>query len=202
MKKKSSSRDGFINLRALFGLMLGSVAVFLALLALSVNSSSTALAAGAKPNNGVTVIHSYHNDLSPAMRDVDPWPEQRSQNHEAAENPHISTGLHKDAPDAAVQSQSLLGRLAPSIPAPILNFAGIKFPGVSCNCAPPDTNGEVGATQYVQIVNKGYQVFDKVTGTSVLGPLDIQSVWSGFGGVCQTGGFGDPVVLYDQLAGA
>ena len=63
--------------------------------------------------------------------------------------------------------------LAPSIPAPILNFDGIPFPGVGCSCAPPDTNGEVGATQYVQMVNEGYQVFDKATGNSVLGPNSI-----------------------------
>ena len=74
------------------------------------------------------------------------------------------------------------------------------FPGVGCNCAPPDTNGAVGLTQYVQIVNEGYQVFDKATGTSVLGPRSISSIWSGFGGVCETGGSGDPVVLYDHLA--
>ena len=60
---------------------------------------------------------------------------------------------------------------APNMPAPILNFNGIPFPGVACNCAPPDTNGEVGATQYVQIVNEGYQVFNKSTGASVFGPV-------------------------------
>src|SRR5207302_3854489 len=48
-------------------------------------------------------------------------------------------------------------------------------------------------------VNQGLQVFDKATGASVFGPVDIATLWAGFGGVCQ-GGFGDPVVLYDQLA--
>ena len=32
-------------------------------------------------------------------------------------------------------------------------------------------------------------------------PLGITTLWSGFGGVCQNNGDGDPVVLYDQLAG-
>jgi len=86
------------------------------------------------------------------------------------------------------------------MPSPILSFDGIAFPGVNCNCAPPDTNGEVGLTQYVQIVNTGVEVFDKTTGASVLGPVSIQSFWNGFGGLCETSGFGDPVVLYDQLA--
>ena len=108
--------------------------------------------------------------------------------------------LMSTALDQVVEKSSLLRFLAPSIPAPILNFDGIPFPGVGCNCAPPDTNGQVGATQYVQMVNEGYQVFDKATGNSVLGPNSISSLWSGFGGACQTGGAGDPVVLYDQLA--
>ena len=195
---RSASRDAFHYLRVLFGFGLSSFGVFLALLGLSVDSSSTAGAAGT--NKGVTIIHSSHHDVSPAMRDVNPWPVHRVQAHEAAENPKISTGLHKDQPDHVVQKETLLGRLAPSIPAPILNFAGIPYPGVSCNCAPPDTNGAVGLTQYVQMVNEGYQVFDKTTGASVLGPASIESVWTGFGGVCENSGLGDPVLLYDQIA--
>jgi HYR domain-containing protein len=55
-------------------------------------------------------------------------------------------------------------------------------------------------TQYVQIVNEGYQVFNKATGASVLGPSGISSIWGGFGGVCENNGDGDPVVVYDQIA--
>lgn len=99
--------------------------------------------------------------------------------------------------DPVVQSSPA----SPAMPAAGLNFDGIAFPGVACNCAPPDTNGEVGATQYVQSVNEGYQVFDKATGASVYGPVGISTIWGGFGGVCETNGNGDPVVLYDQLAG-
>ena len=72
--------------------------------------------------------------------------------------------------------------------------------GVGGNSVPPNTNGAVGLTQYVQTVNEAYEVFDKATGASILGPASISSLWSGFGGVCQTNGTGDPVVLYDELA--
>jgi N-acetylneuraminic acid mutarotase len=89
---------------------------------------------------------------------------------------------------------------APKMPATGLNFEGIDFPGVNCDCAPPDTNGQVGDNQYVQIVNTGLQVFNKTTGASELGPISIESIWSGFGGVCENQGGGDPVVLYDQMA--
>jgi hypothetical protein len=193
MKKPSASRSALGNLRFSFGSLFS---VSLALLTLSISSSPSAVAAASQK---VTVVQSYHNDVSPPLRNQEPWPLQVRQEREAAENPPISVP-HVDKADSVVQSSKLLHQLAPSIPAPILNFAGIPYPGVGCFCLPPDTNGEVGATQYVQMVNEAYQVFDKATGTSLLGPNSIESVWSGFGGACQTGGFGDPVVMYDQIA--
>ena len=170
---------------------------FLALCGCSVLSVTSAFALG--PNR-MQVTPSYHNDVSRPLRELAATDRPFArQEREAAENPKIPNS-HVDSPDQVVEKGSLLRLLAPSIPAPILNFDGIPFPGVGCSCAPPDTNGEVGATQYVQMVNEGYQVFDKATGNSVLGPNSITSLWSGFGGACETGGFGDPVVLYDQLA--
>jgi hypothetical protein len=146
------------------------------------------------------VTPSYHNDVSPPLREMAATDNPgRNEEREAAENPKIPIS-HVDRADPVVDKGSILRFLAPSIPAPILSFDGIAFPGVSCGCAPPDTNGAVGLTQYVQMVNEGYQVFDKATGNSVLGPNSIVSLWSGFGGTCETGGLGDPVVLYDQLA--
>src|SRR5207302_8875681 len=105
---------------------------------------------------------------------------------------------HQDSPDAAVQNPDISARalLAPTIPGPILNFKGIPYPGVGCNCAPPDTNGSVGSTQFVQIVNEGYQVFDKATGTSILVPNSIETVWPGFGGACELHVFVDPTVVF------
>src|SRR5712692_3236230 len=75
-----------------------------------------------------------------------------------------------------------------------LALLGVKF-------VPPDTNGAVGATQFVQIVNVTVAVYSKRTGARVLGPALIHSIWTGFGGPCEAGDGGDPVVLYDQLAG-
>src|SRR5947208_13409545 len=73
---------------------------------------------------------------------------------------------------------------------------------------PPDTNGAVGATQFVQMVNVTIAVYDKSTGALQLGPAAIHMLWTGFGGLCEFGGGtptfadgGDPVVLYDHLAG-
>ncbi len=78
-----------------------------------------------------------------------------------------------------------------------LNFDGINDrDGV----APPDTNGAVGATQFVETVNTSFQVFDKATGASEYGPVEVNTLWSGFGGLCETGNQSDPVVLYDKSA--
>ena len=72
---------------------------------------------------------------------------------------------------------------------------------------PPDTNGAVGASQYVQMVNVTIAVYGKRDGKLQLGPAPAHSLWAGFGGLCETGGSttysdgGDPIVLYDHLAG-
>src|SRR6266436_3819298 len=148
----------------------------------------------------ITVVDSYHNDTSKPLRDMKPQPLVPKAVHEN-ENPKIPN-KHKDAPDPVVQDRfsDLTSLMSINAPTALLNFDGIPFPGVACNCAPPDTNGEAGATQYVQIVNEGFQVFNKTTGASVMGPLGITTIWTGFGGPCETAGDGDPVVLYDQLA--
>jgi hypothetical protein len=66
--------------------------------------------------------------------------------------------------------------------------------------SPPDTSGVVGETQFVQWVNTSFAVFDKVTGTLVYGPADGNTLWTGFGGPCETSNDGDPVAQYDKIA--
>ena len=151
--------------------------------------------AGNGTGSSVQVGHSAKNDTSPKLRNITPKPVTPASSHQAIKTPPI-VHQHTNRRDSAVQTRMP----AKNMPAPGLSFDGIPFPGVNCNCAPPDTNGEVGSTQYVQIVNEGLQVFDKSTGSSLLGPIGIATLWSGFGGVCETNGEGDPVVLYDQLA--
>jgi hypothetical protein len=144
---------------------------------------------------GVFVGADQHHDRSPALRTIKPQPVRAlpADADQAAEGVDRSPLVAKDP----VVQTSQLGAAMPSTN---LSFEGIDFPGVVCNCAPPDTNGEVGATQYVQIVNEGFQVFNKSTGASMYGPAAITTIWSGAGNVCATAGDGDPVVLYDQFA--
>jgi hypothetical protein len=90
----------------------------------------------------------------------------------------------------------------PPTPPVILSFEGLGNAqyGFSVTSAPPDTDGTVGATQYVQWVNTSFAVFNKSTGALVAGPTAGNTLWSGFGGGCQTNNDGDPIVLYDKIA--
>jgi hypothetical protein len=92
--------------------------------------------------------------------------------------------------------------VGPPTPPVTLNFAGLGNGqyGFSITGAPPDTEGTVGATQYVQWVNTSFAVFNKSTGALIAGPTAGNTLWSGFGGGCQTNNDGDPIVLYDKLA--
>jgi hypothetical protein len=72
---------------------------------------------------------------------------------------------------------------------------------------PPDTNGAVGTTQFVQMVNVTIAVYAKRDGALLMGPAAIHTLWTGFGGLCENGGVtatfsdgGDPVVLFDHIA--
>ncbi|HMJ05259.1 MAG TPA: hypothetical protein VK474_03295 [Chthoniobacterales bacterium] len=66
---------------------------------------------------------------------------------------------------------------------------------------PPDVNGRVGATQYVQWNNTSFAIFDKNTGALQYGPAAGNTLFQALGGVCATHNDGDPVVNYDVLAG-
>src|SRR5438132_12078071 len=169
MKRKSPAESAFFNPRFLVGFVLCLIGVVLALLGFHLSSSGSASAQGPNQNpgsSGVEVGASYQNDVSPPMRDVPPWSASGLKpQHEANENPKVPY-RHKDSADPVVQKTSISIRnmVAPNLPSPLLNFDGISFPGLRCNCAPPDTNGAVGTTQSAQIVNERYQVLAKATG--------------------------------------
>jgi len=102
---------------------------------------------------------------------------------------------------AALADTALQRRATAQLPVVI----GRTFPGVgrenySIMSDPPDTNGSVSKTHYVQWVNTGLAIFEKATGNRVLGPVDGNLLWTGFGGNCERFNDGDPIVLYDKAA--
>ena len=101
----------------------------------------------------------------------------------------------KPAP-AAPQAPTPNGTPSP-MPTPGNNYAGIDNPN---GYYPPDTNGDVGPHEYVQIVNASFAVYEKDTGQALYGPVNNNTLWGGFGGSCQLNNDGDPIVQYDGLA--
>jgi hypothetical protein len=77
-----------------------------------------------------------------------------------------------------------------------VNFEGV---GNRNGVLPPDTNGDVGPNHYVQWINLSFAIWNK-SGSLLYGPADGRTLFTGFGGPCETTNDGDPVVLYDEAA--
>ena len=107
------------------------------------------------------------------------------------------SGTSIGAFDTAVQSEVS----STEAPTPGVGFEGVGtgLPGAIVNSAPPDTNGDVGPSHYVQIVNTQFAVFNK-TGAVVYGPVNSNTLWRGFGGGCEANNDGDATVKYDRAA--
>jgi len=77
------------------------------------------------------------------------------------------------------------------------NFEGISNRN---GVTPADTVGPVGPNHFTQMVNNSFQVFDK-QGNSRAGPFNINTLWSGVAGACETRNDGDPSMTIWPIAG-
>src|SRR5712692_11718526 len=147
------------------------------------------------------VSREVKHDVSPPLRNLTPGQASTATDQQQLVARPTRPALANAQPDPVAQQ----------LTAPLSGVStGPNFDGQSANdnrnllgftFVPPDTNGAVGATQFVQIVNVTYAVYNKSTGAVELGPALINTIWAGFGGLCETENRGDPVVLYDHLAG-
>src|SRR6266478_5636181 len=160
--------------------------------------------------NGPDVIKASRHDVSPPLSQMATGASSNGGGSESQRPTARATGAMISNPNADPVAAPLAG---PLTGVTLLrnfdgqsaqdnrNLSGFAF-------VPPDTNGAVGATQFVQMVNVTVAVYDKSTGALQLAPAAIHTLWTGFGGLCEFGGGtatfadgGDPVVLYDHLAG-
>ncbi|MBZ5663606.1 MAG: hypothetical protein LAO30_03295 [Acidobacteriia bacterium] len=149
----------------------------------------------------MTVRHDVHRDVSAPLSEMilhAPPPSIERREAEPVRRIPSPGGLAPGEIDSVIQQTPL----APLTPVVGTSFEGLGAGqyGFTVNSAPPDTNGTVGATQYVQWVNSSFAIFNKTTGALIAGPTAGNTLWSGFGGGCQTNNDGDPVVLYDKAA--
>jgi hypothetical protein len=79
--------------------------------------------------------------------------------------------------------------------------AGFEGPqGVSTGRNPSDNSLAAGPQHIMQTVNSRLAIFDK-QGKVLYGAVPTNTVFKGFGGICEQRQSGDAVVRYDQLAG-
>ena len=198
MKKKSASQSAFFKLRVLVAVLLCFAAITLVLFAFGFGKASAEPKPAPKSQpliraqyRGVMPVVKF--DISPPLRSMKPkpWKDCTLRENED-QGPSLPGPVGRVVRDPVVQR--VLGKIG--IPGPIVNFDGNSN---LCGCSPPDPNGAVGPNNVVTMANLHFQIFDK-TGNSLFGPAANNTLWSGFGGDCQTDNAGDPVVLYDQLA--
>jgi hypothetical protein len=161
--------------------------------------AATASAANLKP----TVVNELKHDTSPPLRRMQAAARRASAEKdggEAFDKPFARTSKPGRSPtvqDPVVQDW----KSDPNMPATTQNFTGITYLDNSPTLLnPPDTDGAVGPTQYVEWVNLSFAVYSK-TGTVLLGPVQGNTLYAGFGGLCDSTNQGDPLVQYDQIAG-
>jgi hypothetical protein len=200
--KRTTLRVWLLSLTATF------IAVAGVLLVPGAGAAKLAPTAAATGKSHPIVSKSVKNDVSPPLRTI-PGRPSTGKGHVADDFPQLKP-VPKGRPNNLKSPvQTSIGPLA--APAASNNFDGVGngFTGpngtFTVNSAPPDTNGAVGPQDYVQTVNTDFAVFNKdpsrgAVGTVRYGPVAINTLWSGFGGLCQTDNDGDPVVVYDGIA--
>ena len=198
MKTSSNSARGFAALRALLALVL-----FFAGLGLAFFTFSRALAQQQGPPADADAPEAIYRGVLPVVQfDVSPPLSEMALTPPTVEEPE-GEGDRKDDPpgqpgplgpqdiDQNVQSEVGKGE----IPSPIVSFDAFNGTGPT----PPDPVAGVGPNHIVVMANSRYAVYTK-TGAPLVGPANINTLWSGFGGACQNENAGDPIVIYDARA--
>jgi hypothetical protein len=171
------------------------------LIAVGVVSASATAASRTSRDKPTEIADAVHFDTSPPLASLAPAPAppaDTKKEHPQHKYPMPTAGT---AADPVVQS-AIGASAAPSL---ATNFDGLGagFTGpqgtFTVNGAPPDPNSAVGPNHIVEVVNSGLAVFNK-SGAAVYGPVQTNTLWSGFGGGCQTNNDGDATVAYDRLA--
>src|SRR5476651_2404296 len=105
MKTRSPLRPAFSNPRLLLSVAFCSIGLVLALLASGLFAASAAPQTP-QENSGVQFGQSYHNDVSPVLRDLPAiWPPKPPKDEEAREanlNPKLPLPLHIYVPDPVI----------------------------------------------------------------------------------------------------
>ena len=135
------------------------------------------------------------------MPTVDVAPPHPHVEHEPLKRP-LPQGMVASAgkaagPDRVAQMQH---RVLGAMPTVGVNVVGEGITNGGLGGDPSDSEGNIGATQYVEFINTAFAVFDKKTGMRVAGPTAGSTLFTNLGGDCAATDDGDPIVQYDKAA--
>src|SRR6185369_14408325 len=152
------------------------------------------------PPNDMRAVVPVHTKPLREMKPIKvPRGEDPSRGAELNEHALPRPSIQVNAPDTARQPQAGSPASAPTATGVSFEGVGTGIPGFFPSTAPPDTNGRVGASQYVQWTNLSFAIWDK-NGTKLYGPAAGNTLFQGLGSPCATHNDGDPVASYDLMA--
>src|SRR6266513_4411656 len=227
MKQNSSTHSAFTTPRILVAFVLLLGGALLAAFALHSHSQKLAASPAAKGAGAGVPLFKDRGEPLPADLQNQSAVNYTGAHHDSRPvKPWLSRPLRqlaKIAPQLVMRHEvrkparpkaptdTAKGEFKQTLAGPVLSAStptGLNFPGVGVGLAgfvpssnPPDTNGRVGAKQYVQWNNTSFAVFDKTTGELLFGPVAGNTLFQSLGGDCATHNDGDPVVSFDILAG-
>lgn len=141
------------------------------------------------------VFNAINHDVSPPLRDMQEAPQFPTPWRNGIIPLNKVENPYEDHYQSDPTLQSVMGATGTSDL--IQSWDGVSAQGY----APPDCSGDVSPNYYMEMVNVRFQIWDK-TGVSLMGPLNLGTIWANFPGPWSGSlNDGDPVVLYDEVAG-
>src|SRR5438876_2932980 len=217
MKKKSTSKSAFFNLRVLIASVLCLFGVFVALVgsgAFAQTKGTRAAQQPARSNARQDAPGTQTPDviqmvgpvrLEQDLRSLPYIPQKpREEGRRLTRYVPLNTGQTSAPSGYGISGlkyvQALLKNLwrpAPNMPGPLFTFEGI---GDTCGCQPSDSEGDVGPNHYIEAINLTFEIYDK-NGNTLSGPTGYNSFFSSLTGTpCANANDGDPYVVYDKEA--
>jgi len=209
MKKKSTSKSAFFNLRILTAAVFCLLGIAVALFAQGNRTKQTQQTNRSRTQQDApgTQRPDVVQMIGPVVMNQDlrnlPYVPQKHKEEERRLTRYPFPLAGQDAPAGPGTSayvQRLLKNLwrpTPNMPGPLLTFEGNSE---TCGCQPSDSEGDVGPNHYIEAINETIKIFDK-TGNTLSGPTSYNSFFSSLTGTpCANANDGDPYVLYDKQA--
>lgn len=156
------------------------------------NANVAAQAKTTKP----LVRNALKHDTTPQLRTMKPARTQQTNKTTAVAPIHVVPHGKLDSTAKSGSANVQNSVVTNNMPSIQQNFEGV---GNVNGVLPPDTQGDVGPNNYVQMINLSFAIWDK-QGNLLYGPVPNTTLWQGFGGPCETFNGGDPVTMYDESA--